>query len=81
MNEVLVKNRGRAGAPAVRPLADALSPNLLAVEVEAIDARLAEEDVQTLAVADRRVGGIAVVSALRPGSRARGAPGRNPSTT
>ena len=58
------QERRSARAPAVGALADAGLPLLLAVQVEAKHARLAEEDIQPLAVAGRRAGGIAVIGAF-----------------
>src|SRR5262249_50649122 len=61
---VLVENWRRCRAPAGCSRADTLVPDLLAFEVEAIDARLAEKDEQVLAVAGRGAGGIAVLAVV-----------------
>src|SRR5262249_31974411 len=59
--KVLVEHRRGARAPAIDALADLGVPELLAVEVEAVDSRLAAEDVEALAIDERGAGGVPVV--------------------
>src|SRR5262249_30362418 len=60
-DQVLVQHRRVGRTPAVRAGADAGVPDFLAIEVQAIDARLAEEDEQRFAVAGDGAGGVAVL--------------------
>src|SRR5262249_38148384 len=62
--QVLVEHGGRAGPPPARAFADQDMPELLAVEIETEDPRLAEEDIEFLAVGDRRAGGVTMVGAF-----------------
>src|SRR5262249_28299010 len=61
---VLVNDRRRARSPAVRLLPYRDVPEFLAVQVEAVNAGLAEENVEALAVQSRRARGVAVVGAF-----------------
>src|SRR5262245_7592843 len=62
--EILVKQGRRGRAPAIDPFADTGLPKLIPVEIESKHARLAEEHVQSFAVAGWRARAIAVVGAF-----------------
>src|SRR5260370_2987133 len=63
-HEVVEEQRRRGRAPTGGPLADALGPDLFSRQVKAKQTRLAEEDEQVLAVADRRAGSVAVLAVV-----------------
>src|SRR6266545_2010107 len=59
--EILVEDWGGTRAPAVGAFADQDMPELVAVEIETEDARLAEEDIQIFTIRNRRTGGVTVI--------------------
>src|SRR5262249_8777514 len=62
--QVLVDDRRRAGAEPIASLADARLPELFALEIEAENAGLAEQDEDVLAVRNRRTRSEAVQGAV-----------------
>ena len=60
MTKIKLENIDHRDRPKTKPVAAAV-PDLIAVEIQAVDARLAKENVKPLPITDRRAGTVVPV--------------------